>query len=116
MSRPGRRTIWFKATDIARAMVARYGMDEDLGHVSYDTDRPGILGTGDHSSWPNRRYSNATAERMDATVREIVDGVSKRARNLLETNLDLLEQSAQDLLQRETLDEPDLVAMGSKVI
>ena len=36
-----------KATDIARAMVARYGMDEDLGHVSYDTDRPGFLGTGD---------------------------------------------------------------------
>lgn len=40
-----------KATDIARAMVARYGMDEDLGHVSYDTDRPGFLGTGDQCSW-----------------------------------------------------------------
>ena len=49
-----------KATDIARAMVARYGMDEDLGHVSYDTDRPGFLGTGDQSSWLNRRYSDAT--------------------------------------------------------
>ena len=47
-----------KATDIARAMVARYGMDEDLGHVSYDTDRPGFLGTGDQSSWLNRRYSD----------------------------------------------------------
>ena len=34
---------------------------------------------------------------------------------LLESNLDLLEESAQDLLQRETLDEPDLVAIGSKV-
>lgn len=33
---------------------------------------------------------------------------------LLESNLDLLEESAQDLLQRETLDEPDLVAIGSK--
>ena len=76
-----------KATDIARAMVARYGMDEDLGHVSYDTDRPGFLG----------------------------DGVFKRNLTLLETNLDLLEQSAQDLLQRETLVEPDLVAIGSKV-
>lgn len=89
--------------------------DEDLGHVSYDTDRPGFLGTGDQSSWLNRRYSDATAERMDAKVRDIVDGVFKRTLTLLETNLDLLEQSAQDLLQRETLDEPYLVAIGSKV-
>ena len=104
-----------KATDIARAMVARYGMDEDLGHVSYDTDRPGFLGTGDQASWLNRRYSEATAERMDLKVRDIVDGVFKRTLTLLETNRELLEQSAQDLLQRETLDEPDLVAIGSKV-
>ena len=90
-------------------------MDEDLGHVSYDTDRPGFLGTGDQSSWLNRRYSDATAERMDAKVRDIVDGVFKRTLSLLEANRALLEQSAQDLLQRETLDEPDLVAIGAKV-
>ena len=48
-------------------------------------------------------------------VRDIVDGVFKRTLTLLESNLDLLEQSAQDLLQRETLDEPDLVAIGSTV-
>ena len=53
--------------------------------------------------------------RLDAKVRDIVDGVFKRTLTLLETNLDLLEQSAQDLLQRETLDEPYLVAIGSKV-
>lgn len=35
-------------------------------------------------------------------LRDIVDGVFKRTLTLLETNLDLLEQSAQDLLQRET--------------
>lgn len=100
-----------KATDIARAIVARYGMDEDLGHVSYDTDRPGFLGKGDQSSWLNRRYSAATAERMDAKVRDIVEGVFKRARTLLKTNLDLLDQSAQDRLQRATLDETDLVQL-----
>ena len=83
-------------------MVARYGMDEDLGHVSYDTDRPGFLGTRRPVFLANRRYSDATAERMDAKVRDIVDGVFKRTLTLLETNLDLLEQSAQDLLQRET--------------
>lgn len=43
------------------------------------------------------------------------NGMRRASVTLLETNLDLLEQSAQDLLQRETLDEPDLVAIGSKV-
>jgi len=33
-----------KATDIAPAMVARYGMDAEPGHVSYDSDRPGFVG------------------------------------------------------------------------
>jgi cell division protease FtsH len=52
---------------------------------------------------------------MDQKVREVVDGVFKRTVTLLEANRDLLEQSAQDLLQRETLDEPDLVAIAAKV-
>ena len=72
------KSVVDKATDIARAMVARYGMDEDLGHVSYDTDRPGFLGTGDQSSWLNRRYSEATAERMDQKVAWVKEGAGDR--------------------------------------
>ena len=104
-----------KATDIARAMIARYGMDPDLGNGSYDSERPGFLGTGDQASWLNRRYSEATAERMDQKVREVVDGVFKRTLALLESNRGLLEQSARDLLQRETLDEAELKEIGLKV-
>lgn len=104
-----------KATDIARAMVARYGMEPELGHVSYDTDRPGFLGTGDQSSWLNRRYSEATAERMDAAVKELIDKIFERTVKLLEDNLDLLESTAKDLLERETLNEPDLQAIAEKV-
>src|SRR5690606_12792260 len=44
-----------KATDIARATVARYGVDGARGHVRYATARPGFRGTGDQSSWLNRR-------------------------------------------------------------
>lgn len=104
-----------KATDIARAMVARYGMEPELGHVSYDTDRSGFLGTGDQSSWLNRRYSEATAERMDAAVKELIDKIFERTVKLLEDNLDLLESTAKDLLERETLNEPDLQAIAEKV-
>jgi cell division protease FtsH len=104
-----------KATDIARAMVARYGMDPELGHVSYDTERPGFLGTGDQPNWLTRRYSEATAERMDAAVRELVERIFERTVALLESNRDLLESTAKDLLGRETLDEPDLKSVSEKV-
>jgi cell division protease FtsH len=104
-----------KATDIARAMVARYGMDPELGHVSYDTERPGFLGTGDQPNWLTRRYSEATAERMDAAVRELVERIFNRTVALLEINRDLLVSTAKDLLERETLDEPDLESVSEKV-
>ena len=104
-----------KATDIARAMVARYGMDEALGHVSYDTDRPGFLGAGDQNSWLTRRYSEATAERMDGTVKSIIDDIFDRTVRLLEENRDLLKESSADLLERETLDESDLKRLAGKV-
>ncbi|WPY96823.1 ATP-dependent zinc metalloprotease FtsH [Limimaricola variabilis] len=104
-----------KATDIARAMVARYGMDPDLGHVSYDTDRPGFLGTGDQSSWLNRRYSEATAERMDAAVKEVIERIFDETVSLLETNRTLLESTSKSLLDRETLDEPGLQAIAKQV-
>jgi membrane protease FtsH catalytic subunit (EC 3.4.24.-) len=104
-----------KATDIARAMVARYGMDPDLGHVSYDTERPGFLGTGDQSAWLNRRHSEATAERMDTAVKVIIDDIFARTVALLDANRALLEETSRDLLDRETLDEPDLRAIAEKV-
>ncbi|GHG86679.1 ATP-dependent zinc metalloprotease FtsH [Pseudodonghicola xiamenensis] len=104
-----------KATDIARAMVARYGMDPDLGHVSYDTERPGFLGTRDQSAWLNRRHSEATAERMDTAVKAIIDDIFGRTVALLDANRALLEETSRDLLDRETLDEPDLRAIAEKV-
>jgi cell division protease FtsH len=83
--------------------------------VSYDTERPGFLGTGDQPNWLTRRYSEATAERMDAAVRELVERIFERTVALLESNRDLLESTAKDLLERETLDEPDLKSVSEKV-
>jgi cell division protease FtsH len=105
-----------KATDIARSMVARYGMDPDLGHVSYDSERPGFLGTGDQASWLNRRYSEATAERMDAAVKTLVDDIFDRTLAVLRANRALLEESAARLLEIETLDEEDIAAIRAKVV
>ncbi|HRA55824.1 MAG TPA: ATP-dependent zinc metalloprotease FtsH, partial [Thermoflexales bacterium] len=53
-----------RATDIARSMVARYGMDADLGGVSYETERSSFLGDRP-PGYLERNYSEATAEAMD---------------------------------------------------
>jgi len=94
-----------KATEIARSMVARYGMDEDLGYVSYDVDRGTSLG-GQNGAAPaafERRYSEETAQRIDAAVREIVAGTFTRAMAILADNRDVLERAAALLLIEETL-------------
>ncbi len=66
-----------RATDIARSMVARYGMDEDLGNVSYDTDKGSFLG-GRTPGYLERSYSEATAEAMDKAVREVLHDGCRR--------------------------------------
>jgi len=104
-----------KATDIARSMVVRYGMDEELGFVSYDDRRPGFLG---EVSYPNveRRYSEATAEKIDAAVKRVVDRVFDRTMSILERNREILERGARELLARETLTETDLKAFARDLI
>lgn len=97
-----------RATDIARSMVARYGMDAELGSVSYDNDKPGFLG-GSGGGYLDRRYSEATAERIDQAVRAIVQTVAQEAMDILADNRDILDRAAARLLEVETLDETELL-------
>jgi cell division protease FtsH len=96
-----------KVTDIARSIVARYGMDEDLGYVSYDEDKSTYLGEG-RQTYLERRYSEATAEELDKAVREIVSSVFERTYAILSENRDLLEKCARELLEKETIEADDL--------
>ncbi len=98
-----------KATDIARDMVMRYGMDDDLGSVVYEQARHSFLEQGDAgmmSAVP--RYSEETARRIDQAVRDLIARQSERALSILERNRALLEKSSAELLRRETLDEEQL--------
>ncbi len=94
-----------KATDIARDMVTRYGMDEDLGYVAYEAPRPRFLDVPEMFGGGNR-VSEATQTRIDETIRSLVMGVFDRATVILEQNRPVLERCAQELLKKETLDEP----------
>ncbi len=101
-----------KASEIARSMVTRYGMAGGLGPVSYQSEPEGFLG---QVTGTRRLYSEETAREIDLAVRELLDGAFRRARNLLEANVAVLEEGARTLLARETLAGDDLAALLGRV-
>jgi len=97
-----------KVTDIARSMVMRFGMDERLGHVSYDAGGPGFLGQQGGQTYLERRYSEDTAKHIDEAVKSIVDETFARVLGILADNRAVLDSCARTLLQKETLNEGEL--------
>ena len=103
-----------RATDLARAMVLRYGMSDALGNVAYDRDRSAYL-QPDMPMPPNRDYSDDTAKVVDITVRKLVDHALARAIAILKMNRALLDRTAEELLQTETLNQPQIEALKRKI-
>ncbi|HEV2900836.1 MAG TPA: ATP-dependent zinc metalloprotease FtsH [Pseudaminobacter sp.] len=102
-----------KVTDIARAIVTRYGMTDRLGHVALDRDRRSLLTPNQLSPGPEeRQYSETTAAAVDEEVRKIVDETFDRTVSLLRERRDVLERSAKRLLEKETLDEHEMKALA----
>ncbi len=99
-----------KATEIARGIVTRYGMNAKLGMMTYETE-PGGPGIDGNFAGAERRYSEETAREIDCALRELVDTAFKRATRILTINRDALDRAAEMLLQRETLLADDLPAV-----
>jgi cell division protease FtsH len=98
-----------KATDIARAMVTRYGMDSALGRTAYETDAGDYLGRPVEGG--GRRYSEETAHDIDEAVKLRLDTAFERAEQILEGRREELDAYARRLLQEETLNEEDLAPL-----
>ncbi len=95
-----------KVTDIARDMATRFGMEQTLGPVSYEsapspflTGPPGLMGLHE------KRYSDETARAIDQAVQKIVSDSFERTVGILKAHEGTLERGAKLLLERETLDE-----------
>jgi cell division protease FtsH len=104
-----------RVTDIARAMVLRYGMSEALGNVTYDRDRSPFL----QPNFPmtqERNYSEGTAEAVDNAVRGLVDSSFEQAFTILQQNRALLDRTAAALLETETLNEPEIERMKEEIV
>lgn len=103
-----------KVTSIARSIVMRFGMHEELGNVAYDSDKTNFLGQAMPQP-QERSYSEETAREIDCAVRQIVARAFERSCAILAERRAILEDTARDLLARETLDEADLKAIHDRV-
>ncbi|MES2090069.1 MAG: ATP-dependent zinc metalloprotease FtsH [Pseudomonadota bacterium] len=103
-----------KATDIARDMVLRYGMDEALGPMVYADRAPTfLLAPNGMSPAPANSTSNSplTARRIDDAVRGLLEQASERAMTLLRSQRGTLDRCVKTLMEQETLDEAQLLAL-----
>jgi cell division protease FtsH len=104
-----------KATDTARSMVLRYGMDKDLGHVAYERERPPVLGTPAQPNPYAREFSDETERLMDHAIRGLVGHAFDRAVEILSAHRTVHEKTAQLLLQKETLEEDDIASLRAQI-
>jgi len=94
-----------QVTQVARGMVGRWGMSEEVGFVAVlPADGQGPLLPGADPS------SESTRELVDREVRRIVDDALGEVRRLLGENREKLDALAEALLEHETLDEVDAYA------
>jgi cell division protease FtsH len=95
-----------RATDIARSMVREYGMSSKLGQVYFaNAPRSQFLGAAPEG---RPEYSEATAEVIDAEVREIINARYGVAREILERRRAVLEKAATLLIEKEKIDGEEL--------
>ncbi len=86
-----------RATQLARNMITRYGMNDILGPVSFQSQ------TEDYYM-PGKEYSEKTAELIDSETRKILSAAYQKAENLLKENKNKMEQLASFLLEHEKID------------
>ncbi len=98
-----------QVTRMARSMVTQYGMSDEMGLRVYG-EKQEMVFLGKEIS-EQRDYSDAIAEQIDTEVRQIIDEAYQRANDLLTGNRDKLELIAKTLLEVETLEAAEFVAL-----
>ena len=95
-----------RASELARKMVCDYGMSEELGPLTFGKNEEQIFLGREIAQ--HRDYSELTAQKIDAEVRNIVTGAYDKTSDLIKENLDKLHTMANALLEKETLDGKDI--------
>ncbi|HEX7011920.1 MAG TPA: ATP-dependent zinc metalloprotease FtsH [Steroidobacteraceae bacterium] len=95
-----------RATEIARNMVTKWGLSDRLGPLTYSEDQGEVfLG---RTVTQHKQVSDVTAHAIDEEVRRVIDTNYRRAKAILEENLDKLHKMAAALMKYETIDETQI--------
>lgn len=87
-----------RATQMARNMVARWGLSEAMGPLLYGEEDSQMPGGG------NPKYSDETSREIDREVRQLIDRCYNKAKTILEENMDILHAMKDALMEYETID------------
>lgn len=98
-----------RATDVARAMVTRYGMSEKLGPRTFG-NREELVFLGREIS-EQRNYSEEVAEQIDSEVKRIITTAYDRAKDLLTRYRYKLDELSDRLIKVETIDQTEFEAL-----
>jgi cell division protease FtsH len=98
-----------RVTELARAMVTRYGMSEKLGPMTFG-QKEELVFLGKEIG-EQRDYSDAVAQEIDHEVRGIVHEAYERATDVLTRHREQLNLIAEQLIEVETLDSEEFVAL-----
>jgi cell division protease FtsH len=99
-----------QATNLARLMVTRWGMSDELGMVQLAPAGNPYLG-GSAVYMGEKPISDATARLIDAEIQRIISGCHEEAKRLLVQHREQLDRLVAALLAQETLDEPEILAV-----
>ncbi|MBS0623981.1 MAG: ATP-dependent zinc metalloprotease FtsH [Verrucomicrobia bacterium] len=94
-----------QATQLARSMVCRWGMSEQLGLIAYE-DSSDVTDYG--VSYQNKNYSEQTAKAIDDAVRTLVQEAYQRALDIVRAYRAEIDHMSQMLIEFETLDAADI--------
>ncbi|MDO4804545.1 MAG: ATP-dependent zinc metalloprotease FtsH [Lachnospiraceae bacterium] len=98
-----------QATEVARAMVTKYGMSAKMGLVAYDNDSEEVFIGRDYEK--TRSYSERTADEIDEEVRAIIDHCYKEAKRIIDGYREVLDASAKLLLSKEKIGRDEFEAL-----
>jgi cell division protease FtsH len=91
-----------RSTEIARKMVCEWGMSEKLGPLAFGEKEEQIFLGREFAQ--HRDYSEETAQMIDQEIRSIVTESYKKAKDILNQNMETLHKLANALLEKEALD------------
>lgn len=98
-----------QATSVAKAMVTKYGMSENIGLINYDNEDDEVFIGRDLAH--TRGYGEEIAGKIDREIKRIIDECYAKAREMIRENRDVLERCAQLLLEKEKIGRDEFEAL-----